>query len=181
MLSQKMVDALNEQTNKEIFSAYLYMSMSISANDMGLKGTAHWFMVQFHEEMLHAMKIQEYVQRQGGKARVLAIEEPQKDFESLPAILEKTLSHEQLVTGLINDLMDLAVSEKDHATRIFLQWYVSEQVEEEENANDILTRLKLIGDDKQALLMFDGELGARVTNVPTDYSNGVEAAIKGAA
>lgn len=176
MLSQKMTDALNEQINKEMYSAYLYMSMSVASNEMGLKGFANWFMVQYHEEMYHAMKFYEYVGRQGGKIALKAIAEPPSDFSSPLDMFTKTLEHEQFVTRSINDLMDLAIEEKDHASRIFLQWYVTEQVEEEENDNDMIAQLKLIGDNPQGLMMLDRELAGRAANVPTDFSKGVEGA-----
>jgi ferritin len=177
MLSNKMVEALNEQVNREMYSAYLYMSMSSHCNEVGLKGFANWFMVQYHEEMLHAMKIYEYIQRQGGKVRLASLAEPPNVFESPMDMFQKTLEHEQFITRSINDLMDLAIAEKDHASQIFLNWYVTEQVEEEENDNDIIAQLKLIKDNPQGLMMLDRELAARMTTVPTDYSKGVEAAM----
>ena len=179
MLSQKMTDALNDQINKEMYSAYLYMSMSVASDEMGLNGFANWFMVQYHEEMYHAMKIYEYVGRQGGKITLKAIAEPPADFSSPLDMFTKTLEHEQFVTRSINDLMDLAIEERDHASRIFLQWYVTEQVEEEENDNDMIAQLKLIGDNPQGLMMLDRELTGRAANVPTDFSKGVEGAAEG--
>ncbi len=176
MLSQKMTDALNDQINKEMYSAYLYMSMSNKSNELGLKGFANWFMVQYHEEMFHAMKIYEYIARQGGAIQLKAIAEPPADFSSPLDMFTKTLEHEQYVTRCINDLMELAIEEKDHASRIFLQWYVTEQVEEEENDNDMIAQLKLIGDNPHALLMLDRELTGRAANVPVDFSKGVEGA-----
>lgn len=181
MLSKKMAQALNEQINKEMYSAYLYMSMSACSNTMGLKGFANWFMVQYHEEMFHAMKLFEYVQRQGEEVKLEAVKAPPKDFASQLDMFTQTLAHEQFITKSINELMELAVEKKDHATQIFLEWYVTEQVEEEENDNDIIAQLKLIGDNPHALLMLDRELAARVTTIPTDFSKGVEAAAKAAA
>ena len=181
MLDKKMAQALNEQINKEMYSAYLYMSMSAFSNKMGLKGFANWFMVQYHEEMFHAMKLFEYIQRQGEDVRLEAINAPPMDFDSQLDMFTKTLTHEQYITKSINDLMDLAMKKKDHATQIFLEWYVTEQVEEEENDNDIIAQLKLIGDNPHALLMLDRELTARVATIPTDFSKGVEAAAKAAA
>jgi len=181
MLDQKMAQALNEQINKEMYSAYLYMSMSAYSNNMGLKGFANWFMVQYHEEMFHAMKLYEYVQRQGAEVKLEAIKAPPAEFSSQLDMFTQTLAHEQYITGSINELMELAISKKDHATQIFLEWYVTEQVEEEENDNDIIAQLKLIGDNTHALLMLDRELAARATTIPTDFSKGVEAAAKAAA
>jgi ferritin len=181
MLDKKMAQALNEQINRELYSAYLYMSMSAFSNKMGLKGFANWFMVQYHEEMFHAMKMFEYVQRQGEDVRLQAIEAPPHDFDSQLDMFSKTLAHEQYITKSINELMDLATKKKDHATQIFLEWYITEQVEEEENDNDMIAQLKLIGDNPHALLMLDRELAVRQATIPTDFSKGVEAAAKAAA
>lgn len=181
MLKDKMIAGINEQINREMYSAYLYMSMSAYSNTIGLKGFANWFMVQYHEEMLHAMKLYEYVQRQGGDVLLKAIEAPPAEFESPMDMFVKTLAHEQFITRSINDLMDLAVAEKDHASQIFLQWYVNEQVEEEESDNDIILQLKIIKDDAHALLMLDRELAGRMTTVPTDFSKGIESAMNAVA
>lgn len=176
MIDKEMAQALNDQINKEMYSAYLYMSMSACSNNTGLKGFANWFMVQYHEEMYHAMKLYEYVQRQGEEVKLEAIKAPPAEFSSQLDMFTQTLAHEQYITSSINDLMELAISKKDHATQIFLEWYITEQVEEEENDNDIIAQLKLIGDNVHALLMLDRELSGRVANIPTDFSKGVEAA-----
>jgi ferritin len=162
MLTPKMADALNEQINKEMYSAYLYMAMSAASESKGLKGFANWFMVQYEEEMSHAMKIYHYLHEQGADVTLKAIAEPPAVFKSPLDMFEKTLAHEQLVTKSINDLMDTAIAEKDHATQIFLQWYVTEQVEEEANDHEIIDKLKLIGDSPQGLFMIDAELSRRV-------------------
>jgi len=180
MLGEKMEKALNGQINKEIYSAYLYMAMSAASDGKGLKGFANWFMVQYHEEMLHAMKIFEYVQRQGGKVRLAAVQEPPADFGGPLDMFVKTLEHEKFITSSINSLVDLAIAEKDHATQIFLQWYVTEQIEEEENDNDIIAKLNMVGESKDGIFMIDRELAARMTTVPTDFSKGIEAAMKAA-
>ncbi|MBD3344610.1 MAG: ferritin [Chitinivibrionales bacterium] len=180
MLSDKMVEALNGQINNEMYSAYLYMAMSAHSTDQGLKGFGNWFMVQYHEEMLHAMKLYEYIQRQGGSAKLQAIKEPPSSWKSPMDMFQATLKHEQFITRCFNDLIELAIQEKDHATQIFLQWYVTEQVEEEENDNDIIGMLKVAGDNAQALMMIDRDLAARITTVPTDFSKGIESAMKGA-
>ncbi len=176
MISDKMSHALNEQVNREMYSAYLYMAMSAHSNQIGLKGFANWFMVQYHEEMLHAMKIYEYIQRQGAEIKLDAIKTPPSHFESPLDMFTQTLAHEQYITQSINDLMELAIAEKDHASQIFLEWYVTEQVEEEENDNDIIAQLKWIKDNPQGLMMLDRELAGRMTTVPTDFSKGVESA-----
>jgi len=181
MLAPKMEDALNEQLNREMYSAYLYMAMSSHCSNKGLKGFANWFMVQYHEEMFHAMKIYEYINLQGGKAVLKALQQPPSTFVSPLEMYTKTLEHEQFITRSINDLMELAMAQKDHASQIFLQWYVTEQVEEESNDNEIIAQLVIIRDDPNGLMMLDRELAGRVTTVPTEYSKGLQAAVKGAA
>jgi ferritin len=178
MLNKKMEAAINEQINREMYSAYLYMAMSADSAFKGLKGFANWFMVQYHEEMLHAMKMFEYIARQGGKVQLKAIAEPPLAFESPMDMFQKTLKHELFITQCINDLLNLAVQEKDHASQTFLQWYVTEQIEEEQNDNDIIAQLKLIGADTAGLFMLDKELATRMLTVPSDFSKGVEAAMK---
>jgi ferritin len=180
MVSKKMVNAINGQINKEMYSAYLYMAMSAKAGEDGFKGASNWFMVQYHEEMVHAMKFYEYLADQGASIALGAIAEPPRGFTSLLDMFEKTLEHELFVTKSINELMELAVAEKDHATQALLAWYVTEQVEEEKNDNDILQSLRMIGDNKAALFLYDKELAARMATVPLDFSKGVSAAAGGA-
>ena len=163
-----MEEALNGQINKEMYSAYLYMSMSAHSTNVGLPGFANWFMVQYHEEMEHAMKIYDYVNDQGGKVKLKAIDEPLSTFKDVMDMFQKTLKHEQFITKSINELVDLAIKEKDHATQIFLQWFVTEQIEEEGNDNDIIAKLKLAGDKGNGLFMIDKELGIRVYTLPVD-------------
>lgn len=181
MIHKDMAKALNTQINKEMYSAYLYMSMSGHSAKLGLKGFANWFMVQYHEEMYHAMKMYEYVQRQGEDVVLGTLKAPPSEFATPLDMFTQTLTHEQFITSSINKLMELAIKKKDHATQIFLEWYVTEQIEEEENDNDIILQLKLIGDNPHALLMLDRELSARAATVPVDFSKGVEAAEKAAA
>lgn len=166
MLSKKMVDALNGQINKEMYSAYLYMAMAAYSESQGLNGIANWFSVQYQEEMAHAMKIYRYVLEQGAVIKLAAIDEPPAKFGTPLEMFEKTLAHEQFVTKSINELMDLSISVKDHATQIFLQWFVTEQIEEEANDNAIIDKLKLAGQDGNGLFMIDKELGMRVYNPP---------------
>ncbi len=180
MLSEKMEKALNTQVNNEFYSAYLYMSMSAHCQSMGLKGFANWFMVQFHEEMFHAMKFYEYILRKGGKVSLQTIKQPPVEFGTPLSMFEQTYEHEQFITKCINDLVETARQEKDNATEIFLHWYVTEQIEEEENDTDLINQLKYIGKDTSAMLMLDKELAARMTTIPTEFSKGVEAALKGA-
>ncbi len=174
MLSKRMEEAFNTHVNRELYSAFLYLSMSNRSNHIGLKGFANWFMVQYHEEMLHAMKMFEYIQRTGGSARLKAIEEPPSEWSSALDMLEQTYEHEKKVTAWINELMEIAIEEKDHASQIFIQWYITEQVEEEENDTDLIAQLKLINDDPQGLMLLDRELAGRMTTVLTDFSKGIE-------
>jgi ferritin len=162
VLTEKMAEALNKQINNEIYSAYLYLSMSAHSTFIGLKGFANWFMVQYQEEMVHAMKIYDYINAQGGQVKLMAIAQPPAEFGSPLDMFEKTLQHEKFVTKSINDLVDLAIEEKAHATNIFLQWFVTEQVEEEANDNEIIAKLKLVGKEGNGLFMIDKELAARV-------------------
>ncbi len=165
MLSKKMAAALNEQINKEMYSAYLYMSMSAFSTFKGLNGFANWFMIQYQEEMTHAMKIYQYLLDQGEQVELLQIEQPPGDFGTPLEMFRQTLEHEQFITRSINELVDLAMEEKDHATGIFLQWYVTEQIEEEANDNEIISKLELVGDGN-GLFMVDNELAARVFHPP---------------
>ncbi len=166
MISNQMSISLNAHMNLELQSAHLYLSMSSFANTLGLKGSANWFMVQYHEEMVHFMKFYGYINSQGEHVRLGPLAASPSEFASFLDLFEKTLAHEQTITGCINGLMDLASEEKDHATRIFLQWFVTEQIEEEENDREIIAKLKLIGDNGQGLIMLDNELGARVFTPP---------------
>jgi ferritin len=172
MLSERMVEALNEQIKNEIYSAYLYLSISAYSTFKGLDGFANWFMVQYQEEMTHAMKIYDYVNDQGGKVKLMAIKQPPAEFGSPIEMFEKTLKHEKFVTKCINDLVDLAIKEKDHATKIFLQWFVTEQIEEEANDNQIICKLKLVGEKGNGLFMIDKELAARVFTSPSASNEG---------
>ena len=168
MISKEMAEALNKQINAELYSSYLYLSMSSCSSFTGLKGAASWFFVQAQEEMTHAQRMYNYVNSTGGRVVLAAIEQPQVEFDSLAHMFEETLGHEKKVTAMINDLVNMAVEEKDHASEVFLQWFVTEQVEEEESAGDVLARLKLAGGDGSGLLMIDAELGARVFTPPPD-------------
>lgn len=161
MLSTKMEKALNKQINAELYSAYLYLSMSAYFESVELPGAAQWMKSQTQEEMMHAMKIYEFVNERGGRVKLEAISEPEMEWDSPLNAFEDALKHEKHVTSLINDLVDLAISEKDHATQIFLQWFVTEQVEEEASANSVVQKLKLAGESPGGLFMVDRELGTR--------------------
>ena len=161
-MSKKMTDALNEQIKNEYYSAYMYLAMSAYLADLGLPGFASWMRVQAQEEVTHANKMYDYVLSRGGKIELKTIVAPPKTWKSVLDVMQAAFAHEQFVTKCINEMTDLAVKEKDHASQIFLSWYVTEQVEEEENFTDLVNALKLIKGEGQGLLMLDRELGARV-------------------
>jgi ferritin len=166
MISDKMTSSLNDQINAEIYSAYLYLGMSAQFANTGLKGAANWFYVQAQEEMTHAQRIYDYILSQGSKILLQAIDAPPTEFGTLLDAFKSALEHEQKVTAMINNLADIASDEKDKATEIFLQWFVTEQVEEEENAQEQVDKLKLAGDNIQVIFMIDNELSARVFTPP---------------
>jgi ferritin len=161
MLSQKIQDAINEQIKNELYSAYLYLSMAAYAEDANLPGIAHWMRLQYQEEVMHGLKFFDYVNERGGRVTLYALDQPPSEFKSPLDVFERTLEHEQKVTGLINSLYALAVEERDYATQMMLHWFIEEQVEEESTASGILETLKMIGDNSNALLMLDRELGQR--------------------
>jgi len=161
MVSDRMQKALNGQVNAELYSSYLYLSMNAYFKSVNLDGFANWMNAQAQEELMHAMKIYDFVNQRGGRAILAAIEAPPAEWDSPLAVFEDTLKHEQKVTGLINGLVDIAIEERDHATQIFLQWFVTEQIEEEESVGNVLEQLKLLGDAKQGLFMMDRELATR--------------------
>lgn len=175
MIGEKIHEAINKQINAELFSAYLYQSMMAHFDALGLTGFANWMRVQSMEETLHAYKFYDYIIERGGKVTLLPIDGPQTEWESPLAAFEQVVAHEQLVTSLINNLMDIALETRDHASSSFLHWYIDEQVEEEATAESIVQKLRLIGDNPQALLMLDQELGTRVFAVPA----GMPSAISG--
>lgn len=161
MISKKIEKALNEQINREFASAYLYLAMSVAATEKGFKGAAKWFRIQFQEEQVHALKLYDYVLSQGAVVQLEAIEKPKGQYNSLLDMFELTLKHEQYITKSLNDLMHLAVEEKDYASQALLQWYITEQVEEEANDMDVITMLKMAGSSVGTQLMIDKQLGKR--------------------
>jgi len=166
VLSQKLQDAFNEQINKELYSEYLYLSMAAYFDSIGLPGCANFMKVQVQEERFHSMKMYDYVNERGGRVLLKEIKSPQTEFSSVLEIFEMSYKHEQFVSKSINELMDIAILDNDHATRSFLNWFVDEQVEEEDSMDTIVNKLKLIGGKGHGLLMIDNELGARVFNPP---------------
>ncbi len=166
MLSEKMQEVLNGQLNAELYSAYLYLSMSAYFQSLDLAGFANWMRVQTQEELVHAMKFHDYINERGGRVLLRSIESPPTEWTSPLAVFEYAYQHEQKVTGLINNLVDLSMEVKDHATTNFLQWFVSEQVEEEASANDVVRKLKLMGEAAGGMFMIDRELAQRVFTAP---------------
>jgi ferritin len=162
MISQKIQKALNEQLNAEFYSSYFYLSMSAYFESKDLQGFSQWFRLQADEEYAHAMKIFDYVYQIGGEVKLMKIDGPKTNWDSFLEVFQDTFEHEQKVTKSINDLLELSYAEKDHATVNFLQWFVSEQVEEEATAMQNVKKMEMIGDDKAGLFMIDKELGSRV-------------------
>ena len=167
MLNEKAKDLLNQQINKEFYSAYLYLAFSNYFADRNLDGFANWYQVQAQEERDHAMLFLQYVKNNSEKVTLEAIECPEQDFDKDMTVLEKGLQHERYVTGLINAIYDAAYSVKDFRTMQFLDWFVKEQGEEEKNAEDLLKKMELFGSDPKSLYLLDQELAARTYAAPS--------------
>ena len=161
MLGKKLEDAINEQINKELYSGYLYLSMSAYCEAESLPGFADWMRAQAQEEVGHAMHFFDYVNARGGRVVLKAIEMPPPIWKSPLEMFQQVLEHERKVTGMINRLYELASKENDHAAQIELQWFVTEQVEEEESAGQVVDQLKRVGEQPVGLLMLDRQLGER--------------------
>ena len=161
MISEKMQKALNTHLNEEFYSSYFYLSMAAYFEAKNLKGFANWFRIQTQEEHMHGMKFFNFILQKGGKVSLSQINAPKIEWKDIPEIFSDTLKHEQKITGLINKLVEVAMLEKDFATNNFLQWFVTEQVEEEANVEEIIQKIEMIGDNKSGLYMLDNELGAR--------------------
>jgi ferritin len=168
MLKKTIQDALNNQMNFELYSSYVYLSMAAYLKSISLDGMANWMEVQAQEELTHAMKFYHYVQDRGGKVLLTAISGPETEWSSPQAVFENSLSHEQEVTERINDLVSLAIDEKDHATNAFLQWFVTEQVEEEATVQNIVDQLKLTQNHPNGIFMMDRELAKRQITATAD-------------
>lgn len=167
MLDKKVVELLNQQVNKEFYSAYLYLDFSNYYSDEGLDGFANWYKVQAQEERDHAMLFIQYMQNNGEKVTLEAIEKPDVELTSAKVVLEAGLEHEQYVTSLIHNIYDAAYSVKDFRTMQFLDWFVKEQGEEETNADNLVKKYALFGDDPKSLYMLDNELAGRVYSAPS--------------
>ncbi len=162
MISEKIENLLNDQLNKELYSGYLYLSIEAYFESLNLKGFAHWFRVQAQEERDHALLFFEYINRVGGRVKLMPIEGPQVEFESIMDALEASLKHEQFVTSSIYNIVDEAKAVRDHKTDSFLKWFIDEQVEEEDNAENNIRRFELVKDDGKGILMLDTEFAARI-------------------
>lgn len=160
-LSKTVQDALNEQMKQEFFAAYLYLSMSAFCSARNFPGFAKWLRMQAQEELSHAMRIFDFIDSRDGQVVLHAVPQPQTEFPSILALFEQARDHEKKVTALINRLYELVSQEKDYASNPFLEWFLTEQVEEEKTSNQIVESLKLAGDFPGALLMLDREYGAR--------------------
>ena len=159
MLSKKMQDLMNAQIQAEFYSAQLYLAMSAYSEAENFKGFAHWLKLQYKEETSHGMKFLGHILERGGEVDLRAIEAPPAKFGSMLKLFEEVLAHEQKVTALINSLYELALKEKDYASQIFLQWFISEQVEEEANASEIVGKLKMVGEKNiNGVMYIDKEL-----------------------
>ena len=170
MLSKKLEATINDQINAEIYSGYRYYSMATYFESLSLKGFAHWMRVQALEEFTHAQKFVNYINDRGGRVLMQAIECPPTDWDSPLALFEEVYTHEQHVTALINNLMDIALEEKDHASVNMLQWFVGEQVEEEASADEVVQMLKLVDNTKGGIFMLDKDMNSRTFAQPLDLA-----------
>ncbi len=167
MMNEKVHELLNQQINKEFYSAYLYLDFSNYFEEVGLDGFANWYKIQAQEERDHAMLFYQYLQNENQKVTLEAIAKPDKTFSSHMDVLKAGLEHEEYVTSLINDIYAAAYNVKDFRTMQFLDWFVKEQGEEETNANDLITKMELFGSDPKSLYMLNQELAARVYTAPS--------------
>ena len=168
MISKTMNEVINGQINAELYSAYLYLSMSTWFSEKSLSGFAGWMRAQAQEELFHSTKMLDYLLERGGNVELEAIAKPVPDWSTPLEVIEETAAHEAKVTGLINDLVDVALKERDHATNNFLQWFVAEQVEEESSVGDVVEKMKMIGDHSAGMFAMDMEMGKRVFTPPED-------------
>jgi ferritin len=161
MISKKMIEAINDQIQHELYSSYLYLSMAAHFDNENLPGFAHWMKVQTEEERQHAMKFFEYLYQRGGSVALKAIQQPPSKFKKPIDVFKQVLEHEQKITSLIEKLYELAIKEKDYASQVMLQWFIKEQVEEEKNDMEIINQLEMIGDSPAMLMMMDRRLAER--------------------
>ena len=161
MLTKPLLKALNEQINHEMYSSYLYLAMAAYCESKNFPGFAKWMKMQSTEETNHAMKIYDYIHDRSGIVTLMAIDQPPAEFKSPLKMFEQALEHERKISGLITKLYELSIKENDHPTQIMLQWFITEQVEEEKTAIGIVEQLKMVGDSPVSLMMMDRQLGAR--------------------
>lgn len=173
MLNKKIEEAINAQINAEMWSAYLYLSMAAHCHAIGQPGMARWFEVQFKEEQDHAKILFNYVISRNGNVTLKAIDAVPTEWSSILDVFESTLTHEQKVTAMINDLFALTTQENDYATQSMLKWFIDEQVEEEENAQTIIDNIKMIKDNGYGIYMLDKELGARTYTQPSPLAGSI--------
>ena len=166
MIGKKMQDAMNEQIQYELASSYLYLSMAAYFQSSGLDGMAQWMRAQTQEEVVHAMKLFDHINERGGKVELLALTQPTTEWASPLAAFQAAWKHEQFVSSRIDTLVELAAEENDHPASILLQWFVTEQVEEEASASKVVQMLERVGDSGNGLFMMDRELGARIFTPP---------------
>lgn len=166
MLTARIERELNAQLNREFFSAYLYMAMAAYFQSIDLLGFANWMQIQAKEELFHAEKFYLFIQERNGKVALEQVDKPQIEWESPLAAFENSLAHEEFITKSLNELVNASLEEKDHATNIFLQWFITEQVEEEANATEVIRKLKLMKDAPGGLYLLDKELGTRTLVLP---------------
>lgn len=170
-MDKKVYELINDQINKELYSAYLYLSFADYYEEEGLDGYANWYMIQAQEERDHALIFRNYLHENGERVKLLAIDMPDKTFTNFLEPLEAGLEHEKYVTSLINDIYAAAIEAKDYRTMKFLDWFIEEQMEEEDSADDMITKMKLFGSDAKALYDLDQQYAARVYTVPSPLAN----------
>lgn len=170
MMNKKVEEAINSQINYEFYSSYLYLSMSAYFTSVNLKGFANWMNIQAQEELMHGMKMYQYILSRNGIVTLQPLSGPETTWKSTLDVFEKTYAHELTVTSRIHAIADLAMQEKDHATSVFIQWFINEQVEEESNDTGIIDELKMIADSREGLFMLDRELATRVFAMPPGLS-----------
>ncbi|MDT8715644.1 ferritin [Clostridium sp. 19966] len=168
MLSRRLLDALNDQVNYELYSEYVYLAMASYCQSEDLNGLANFFKVQVQEERFHAMKFFDYINQMGGRVFLEGIHQPSNEFENILDVFEKALEHEKTVTKRIYNLSDIALEEKEHATMSLLKWFIDEQVEEEDTFNNIIKKLRRVKDNPAGLYMLDDELATRVFTPPAN-------------
>ena len=172
MLDTKIESALNQQINAELWSSYLYLSMSCDMDNKGFEGISSWFSIQSREEYLHAERLMKFIGNRNGKVTLMPIQEVKQEWNTPTEAFEDTLKHEKIVTGLVNNLVEMAMQAKDFATQNMMKWFVDEQVEEESNVHKILDKLKKINNDPVGLYSLDQQLGQRQLVVPPQAGPG---------